>query len=323
LAYLVGTDEAGYGPNLGPLVVSASVWEVPDGIACAELRPLLADVVVATPGAVSAANPPRLAIGDSKVLYQSHQGLQHLERGLWAALALLGHRPTTWREVWDVLAPGQLAEEAARPWHADYDRPVPLDAQLSSIDPAAAALREGLARHGIRLVALRSRALFPCRFNGDVAARGSKGSTLSQLTLALIAELLTPCTHGPISVVCDKHGGRNRYEGLLFEHFPQSLIEVRAESRELSRYQFGPPERRIDFSFQAKAESHLPTALASMASKYLRELAMRAWNDFWCGRIESLAPTAGYPVDARRFHQAIASVQTQLGIDDDVIWRWK
>jgi hypothetical protein len=305
------------------LVVSASVWEVPDGTESAELRRLLAEVVVATPGAVPAHGPPRLAIGDSKVLYQSHQGLQHLERGLWAALALLGHRPTTWREVWDVLAPGQLAEEAARPWHADYDRTVPVDADLAAMAPAAAALRDCLARQGMRLVALRSRALFPSCFNRAVAASGSKGSTLSNLTLGLVADLLTPCTRGPISVVCDKHGGRNRYEGLLFEHFPQSLIEVRAESRDVSRYQFGPSERRIEFTFQAKAESHLPTALASMASKYLRELAMHAWNDFWCRRIAGLAPTAGYPVDARRFHQAIAAMQTQLGIDDDVIWRWK
>ena len=30
MQYLLGTDEAGYGPNLGPLVVTATVWEVPD-----------------------------------------------------------------------------------------------------------------------------------------------------------------------------------------------------------------------------------------------------------------------------------------------------
>ena len=32
MSYLIGTDEAGYGPNLGPLVISASVWHVPDGL---------------------------------------------------------------------------------------------------------------------------------------------------------------------------------------------------------------------------------------------------------------------------------------------------
>ena len=26
---LVGMDEAGYGPNLGPLVVAATVWDIP------------------------------------------------------------------------------------------------------------------------------------------------------------------------------------------------------------------------------------------------------------------------------------------------------
>ena len=28
MPYLVGTDEAGYAPNLGPLVISATVWWV-------------------------------------------------------------------------------------------------------------------------------------------------------------------------------------------------------------------------------------------------------------------------------------------------------
>ena len=26
---LVGIDEAGYGPNIGPLVIGASVWDLP------------------------------------------------------------------------------------------------------------------------------------------------------------------------------------------------------------------------------------------------------------------------------------------------------
>jgi len=48
---------------------------------------------------------------------------------------------------------------------------------------------------------------------------------------------------------------------------------------------------------------------------------MQAMNAFWCGRIYGLRPTAGYPVDARRFKASIATVQAELGIDDAVLWR--
>ena len=67
----------------------------------------------------------------------------------------------------------------------------------------------------------------------------------------------------------------------------------------------------------------MPAALASMASKYLRELAMRAVNHFWCGRLVGLRPTAGYPEDARRFKSEIAAIQAELGIDDRILWRAK
>jgi hypothetical protein len=72
-----------------------------------------------------------------------------------------------------------------------------------------------------------------------------------------------------------------------------------------------------------KAEACLPVALASMASKYLRELAMRALNDFWGRRLTGLRPTAGYPSDARRFKTDIATVQAELQIDEHVLWRAK
>jgi hypothetical protein len=58
-----------------------------------------------------------------------------------------------------------------------------------------------------------------------------------------------------------------------------------------------------------------------MTAKYHRELAMRAFNAFWTARLPDLRPTAGYPKDSHRFKAAIAAVQSDLGIEDRLVWR--
>lgn len=321
--YLLGTDEAGYGPNLGPLVVSATVWEVPDGTSDDDLRRRLAPVVASSPGRRNAAGPARVVLGDSKVLYQSGKGLQHLEYGLWAAMGLLGHRPSSWREVWEVLAPGSVAHREPVPWFCNYDVPAPLDADHERLSSVTETFGRGMREADVRLVAMESRAIFPEQFNHLLTRRESKGALLSHVTLELAAAMIARLPAANISVVCDKHGGRNRYQPLLAEYFPEWLIEIHGEGRERSVYRFGPSGRRVEFRFQVGGEEHLPAALASMASKYLRELAMRAWNDFWCARLPGLPPTAGYPEDARRFKAAIAAEQASLALDDALIWRQK
>ncbi len=50
MGYLIGTDEAGYGPNLGPLVISATVWEVPDGVGSEDLYRRLDAAIAPTAG---------------------------------------------------------------------------------------------------------------------------------------------------------------------------------------------------------------------------------------------------------------------------------
>jgi len=323
MPHLIGTDEAGYGPNLGPLVISATLWQVPPGTDGEDLYERLAGLIV--PSSEQAAKRPGacVAMADSKVLYRSGKGLRHLERGLWAALALLGKQPQTWLDVWQVLAPEAADDLRAVPWYAGYDSPAPLEIDLAELRALAPVLRSGLAAAGVRLVGLCSRAVFPRQFNDLVELHGSKGAALSHLTIELISRVMEPLADGPISVICDKHGGRNHYGRLLGEHFPDRLIEVHGEGRRQSIYRFGPPQRRVQFCFQMKAESCLPAALASMASKYLRELAMRALNAFWCGRLAGLKPTAGYPQDAKRFRADIAHALAELQIDDRLLWRVK
>jgi hypothetical protein len=320
MPYLIGTDEAGYGPNFGPLVISASVWRVPDGVRADGLYRVL-DGVVAGPGRLADALRARILIADSKVVYQAGKGLAPLERSVLAAMALLGRRPATWREVWAGLAGGPLDPCHALPCYADYDARVPLEADAGEIQALAERAEQGFRAAGVELVALRSRAIFEAEFNDLVQRHASKGTVLSHATLDLAARALAPLTQGPISVLCDKHGGRNSYQRLLAEWFPQCVVEVYGEGRSESVYRFGPAERRVEFRFQAKGEACLATALASMASKYLRELAMRAFNAFWCGCLPGLAPTAGYPADAKRFKRDIAAFQGRLGIPDRLLWR--
>ena len=329
MTYLIRTDEAGYGPNLGPLVISATVWQVPAGLHAGDCARVQGSGVgvqgsggTAGGGSGAGAMKPVL-IADSKSLYRSGKGLALLERGVLAALGVLGSRPATWRGVWEALAPDAAGPMDSIPWFAGHDEPVPLEADSAERDLAAEALGGELAEAGVRLVAVRSRAVFEGQFNDLVERNGSKGAALSRETLDLVAETIARLDGGAIHVLCDKHGGRNAYRPLLEEAFPDRLIEVCGEGRERSLYRFGPAERRVEIRFQAKAEAHLPAALASMASKYLRELAMRAYNRFWCGRVPGLAPTAGYPLDAKRFKAAIASAQAQLAIPDRLVWRVK
>lgn len=318
MPYLIGTDEAGYGPNLGPLVVSATVWEVPEGVGGDDLYRLLGEAIVATRRQAGA---NRLAIADSKKLYQPGTGLGHLERAVLAALAVLRKRPRSWGEMFEAVAPESTDPRKRLPWYADYDEAVPVDSDPDEIEPLGRLLGSAMADAGVGLVGLHSRVVLPEEFNRRVEQDGSKGAVLSHATLDLVADGMEGLEGAPVLVVCDKHGGRNRYADLLAHHFPGPLIEIHGESRRRSTYRFGPPEGRVEIRFQAGGESELPAALASMVSKYLRELAMRALNAFWCRRVAGLRPTAGYPGDARRFKAAIAEVQAELGIEDGVLWR--
>lgn len=335
MPYLIGTDEAGYGPNLGPLLISTTVWwvdgpsggkagggradDTADGTDCLDLYQRLAETVVTRP---KDTGPQRLAMADSKVLYKPGKGLRHLERGLLTALALVDRQPRDWHSIWAALDPQSENERRALPWHEGYrEQDFPIDADESELESLEAAMRGTMEVADTHLVDIRSRAVFPERFNRLCDQSGNKGTVLSNLTLDLLVQAVEPLGYDTIKIVCDKHGGRNRYAPLLAAHFPDQHIVIHEEGRYISRYEFGPVNRRVEISFQAKGESWLPAALASMASKYLRELAMRALNDFWCSRLEGLKPTAGYPLDAKRFKAEIEELQNELGIDDRILWR--
>ncbi len=318
MSFLIGTDEAAYAPNLGPLVVSATLWEVAEEIADDRLFKPLRKVVC---DSTAKATARRVAWADSKILYTAGKGLATLERGMLAALRLLDHRPTDWHALWQILDEDSAARLATCPLHDGYSAQLPLEADGADLDVLVPHLSAGMQSAGVRLLAIRSRAVFPEQFNELVDHHGNKAEMLSCVTLELIERLMQQVPGQPVRIICDKHGGRNRYGPLLQQRFSEWLVEVHEEGMSESRYAWGPAESRVEIRFRVRGEEFLPVALASMASKYLREAAMLALNWFWLRRVPELRPTAGYPVDARRFKDEIFAVQQQLGIADRVLWR--
>jgi ribonuclease HII len=316
---LIGVDEAGYGPNFGPLIVAATRWEVPIE-AMADNRALdqlLTPFVQRTP---VGEDLNAIAIADSKQLYSSGAGLGELERGVLSCLEAAHERPTSWKSLWGIAAPACTAELNAAIWRADYDEPLPCAVGADVLDVIAANFRANLAATDVRLVAMRAVAVFPAEFNRLVEQHGNKASALSETSLSLFEELL-PDDDSPTLVHCDKHGGRKRYGPLLQSRFPDDLVVVRKETQRESAYALGGSRRQTTVRFVAKGDEFFPAALASMLAKYLREQAMKAFNAFWAEHVPGLKPTAGYPVDAKRFRRDIADAKQRLDIDDHELWR--
>lgn len=310
LAWRIGVDEAGYGPNLGPLVVAASAWLAPPA---EDLYESLAAAISATPSR----GDGRLWVADSKAVYTSGGGVAALERSVYAAQ---GGAPATWRSLVGLLGADPERRLPETFWHAGFDPPLPAEADADDVAEARERLLGACGAAGVGTPRLAARLVDPAEFNAQVARRLSKGAALSYVSIGLARRLFDSLDDGrtPVRFTFDKHGGRNRYGALLQEHFPEGWVETLDEARVASRYRVGD---RLAFTFRTKGESELPVALASMTAKLLRELAMAGFNAYWAEQVPGLKPTAGYPVDAKRFHHDIAAAQRRLGIEDAALWR--
>ena len=175
------------------------------------------------------------------------------------------------------------------------------------------------ARGGI----VAARVVTPSDFNAALDEGLNKSDLLSRTTLDLAASLRAAAPAEEALVWCDRHGGRKAYAGLVARHFDTTLPQVLEETARQSRYRIaaagGVAPAEVDFS--VGGEARLPVALASMTAKYLRELSMEAFNAHWCGALPGLRPTAGYPVDARRWFDEAAPALRAAGLPDGAVWR--
>jgi len=321
MAWIIGVDEAGYGPNLGPLVMTLTACRIPDEQVGRCLWKLLDG------GVRKNADPAdeRLLIDDSKVVHSRNRGLTGLERGVLAALWRGGLESTlcladllTW------LCPPSLDGIKAEFWYTGASQ-VPCQTGLEELAPAMRHFDRVCGENGVGLWQVRSVVVTTPRFNAIVDRGGSKGLVLAEALAHLLKQQLeqTPGDDA-LDFFIDKHGGRNRYSAQIQHALPGGMVVAHQESLERSHYQVLGLGREIRLTFQPRADGeHFCVALASMASKYLRELLMREFNRFWQAQVPGLIPTAGYPTDSVRFLEAIRPAVTRLGLSEASLWRKK
>jgi len=264
-----GIDEAGFGPVLGPLVVAAvTVRADPDE---------LVDRFARAP----------LGVRDSKRLHTPGD-LRPLESVALAAVGwLCGMVPATAAECFALLGEAPAVREGL-PWMTGAER-------LAL--PCAAREVPGWRLDGVEPRGLSGRILHP----GDLNRAAAAGDNRAATELAVVGDLLR-ATPGSTTTVVDRLGGRRYYAPFLAGLWPDATVATTEESRHTCAYRVTADGIDHAISFLVDGERRWPlTAIAGCIAKYVRELHMRLFNDHWCGRFPWLAPTAGYPRDARRW----------------------
>ncbi len=321
MPWIVGIDEAGYGPNLGPLVMSSVAYWVP--------HDHRTDIWQLLSGAVrrpsEQTDDERLVVGDSKQVYSPSSGLRSLERSIWGvALGRYIETQTATTLSWllDQVSPAHVAALCSECWYRG-DTPLPTAMEETDRVTGATLFADASSGAGVRWSDVRSVIVCAPRFNELLDRWDTKAVVLGFGFAELVkAHRTLGCDDDAIHVFVDKHGGRNYYGDMLQEAFDDCMVIAREESRRRSTYEVLGAERPFEVTFEPEADgSHFSVALASMLSKYLRELLMHEFNGFWQQHIPGLKPTAGYPGDSRRFYRAIEKTVQRLGVSEHQIWR--
>lgn len=295
---MIGIDEAGYGPNLGPLAQAAVAWFLPE-TDLGGWEHFRATVCRASDPAAG-----RMVIDDSKLVYGgTHRFIQFQS----AVLQLLPGESSFKSRV-----QSYLISECHTSFLEEY-------CLQDSLIPTVETLQK------ITLPIVKARLIFPTEWNQTVCQSGSKASVLADGFVELVSAIMRELPDSePIHIIADKHGGRNFYGPLLQRTFPDGWPRALRESALESRYQIDALRRPVSVVFQPRADSaSICVAFASMVAKWLREACMVQFNQFWQTHLPNLPPTAGYPVDARRYFAAIEPIAAKLGIAKSRIWRDK
>jgi len=328
-----GIDEAGYGPMFGPLLVARTVFALPAGLRDADppdLWDLLSDAVCRTLSE-RRGRTQRIAVNDSKKLHnsQSKAGIKHLEVGAMAFAALAGHRPVMEDRWLDCLGESAHRDLRALPWYDATDdrpwQPLPRRNTPGEVAIARSILERTASQCGLRMLDIGAAVVFEDRFNRMVNATRSKAATSFTFVAQHLDHIRKRFGRDNPTVIVDRQSGRSHHRQVLAMSCPEAFIQIIEESDTRSAYRLADaPDSRdgMTVSFEVDSEQrHLPVAVASMISKYTRELMMARFKRWFADNLPDIKPTAGYGTDAKRFWTEVEPRLASLAIRPEALRR--
>ncbi|MCC8181190.1 MAG: hypothetical protein LIP23_09815 [Planctomycetes bacterium] len=309
---LAGIDEAGLGPNVGPLATACAALLTPDDWQPATPWQRLAAAFIKPESKGEAC----LTIADSKVIYRAG-GIAALELAVGAFTRLaygssktrVRHHPRT---------------GSVHPCYTRKLRVLPAFCRQADLIAVTERLAEALRSAEADPVHLEAALTYEPALNSRFDDGLNKNQALLLETGNHLQRLAERFPDKPILAVIDKQGGRNQYLPFLSALFPGRWIDTLEEGAAESRYRIRRAAGAdINLIFAAKADrDSFATALASMAAKYARECAMAELNAWFSQAMPDVAPTAGYPTDARRWRVAVEAAAADLNsLRLELLWR--
>jgi len=318
---IAGIDEAGYGPKIGPFVLSSVVMDIPakhDNEA--NIWHILEDAI--SDKVQKRGN--RIVVNDSKKVYSQKSGLRLLEETVLSFVWGTKGQVTKFSDLLRILSNHDEEVFDKYPWYKGKDIDLPVASNVSAILNYADLVKHTINSQDANMLDVKSIFLCAKEINTQIELKGNKSLLLFDNSAKLLNEIFECFGEREPKVLIDKHGGRNYYHKLLAESFEGCEVNSVSEGNTISTYKIGNGRRKMNVSFVEKADSkYFPPALASMFSKYIRELFVRLFNAYWQDKVQDIKPTAGYPEDAKRFLGQIQNTKNKLGISDDILVRVK
>ncbi len=359
----IGIDEAGYGPILGPFVMTAVAIGRSGTLRAKEPWKLLEKVTDRARGRKKSADSEQwFVVADSKQVYHGSNRLAELEFHTLPVLWPWLGSDRRFSTLLERLSVSGLPQDMALVCYRAA-LPLPMCHEVDEIVHRAEVWRERLNRAGLVFDAPRIFVLLPPTINALITRYGTKAVLpwlgWRELLSAWNANMARHALAETCEVWCDRLGGRQYYAGLLCEALTGWQLQHYLEMPWQCRYVFtaevetladGSPravsqkgrrpcrrgreqpipnrcsdagtsaafgERQWTVVVTPEAETRsFAVALASMISKYIREVFMRHFNSYWQEQVPGLRPTAGYPSDGERFLREIEPARRSLGLTE-------